>query len=97
LSEDLRLSKRIVVCTEPRTRTLDDGVVVMPAERFMQQLWGDQILEPRARAHASPSGTTCTAASGTAPRKRSSVDPRQMSSQRVRALWPKITCVTPSR
>jgi len=46
LTEDLRLSKRIVVCTEPRTRTLDDGVVVMPVERFMQQLWADEIIAP---------------------------------------------------
>lgn len=46
LSEDLRLKKRIVVSTEPRTRTLDDGVVVMPVERFMQQLWADEIIEP---------------------------------------------------
>ncbi len=46
LSEDVRLTKRIVVCTEPRTRTLDDGVVVMPVERFMQRLWADEIVEP---------------------------------------------------
>ena len=46
LGEELRLKKRIVVCTEPRTRTLDDGVVVMPVERFMQQLWDGEIIEP---------------------------------------------------
>ena len=46
LSEDLRLKKRIVVCTEPRTRTLDDGVVVMPVERLLQQLWSDELIAP---------------------------------------------------
>ena len=47
--------------------------------------------------HVSSSGTTCTAASGTALRNLSSVEPRTSNSHRVRADWPKITWVTPSR
>ena len=46
---------------------------------------------------ASVSGTTWTAASGTTLRKRSSVDPRQSTSQRDLADCPKMTWVTPSR
>ena len=47
--------------------------------------------------HVSVNGTTCTAASGTALRNLSSVEPRTSSSHRVRADCPKMTWVTPSR
>ena len=45
----------------------------------------------------SPSGTTWIAASRTSSRKRFSVDPFSRISHRDLALWPKITCVIPSR
>lgn len=44
LGEELRLQKRLVVTTEPRARTLDDGIVVLPVETFLQQLWAGQIV-----------------------------------------------------
>ena len=49
------------------------------------------------RRHLSLNGTTWTAASGTAPRNLSSAEPRSSNSHRVRAVCPKMTCVTPSR
>jgi predicted AAA+ superfamily ATPase len=45
LSEDVRLEKRLVVTTEPRTRTLEDGIVLMPVKTFLEQLWADEIVE----------------------------------------------------
>lgn len=56
--------------------------------------WSSRCL---ASTYVSLSGTTCTAASGTALRNLSSVEPRTSNSHRVRADCPKITWVTPSR
>jgi hypothetical protein len=54
----------------------------------------DKGARGKPRDYASLSGTTCRAASGTAPRNLSSVDPCHMNSHRDLALWPKMTCVT---
>ena len=44
LSEDTSLKHRIVVSTEPRERTLDSGIVIMPVEVFLARLWSDSLV-----------------------------------------------------
>ena len=49
------------------------------------------------RRRRSRTGTICTVALRTSRRNRSTIEPWSSKSQRVRADWPKITCVMPSR
>jgi predicted AAA+ superfamily ATPase len=42
LAEDLRLRRKIVVCTEPRRRK-DEDVEILPVEHFLEDLWAGQI------------------------------------------------------
>jgi uncharacterized protein len=44
LSDELSLSRRIVVCDESRRRRDDDGVEILPGEAFLEDLWAGQIL-----------------------------------------------------
>jgi predicted AAA+ superfamily ATPase len=44
LSEDVRLSRRILVCTERHRRTLESGVEVFPIADFLEALWGGAVL-----------------------------------------------------
>ena len=44
LSQDASLKRRIVVSTEPRERTLDSGIVIMPVDVFLERLWNDSLL-----------------------------------------------------
>lgn len=44
LSEDQSLASRIVVSTEPRERTTDDGIRVMPVAKFLAELWAGTLL-----------------------------------------------------
>jgi uncharacterized protein len=43
LSEDVRLQKRIIVCTELEPRLLDNGIEVLPVAHFLNQLWADAV------------------------------------------------------
>ncbi|MDE0082134.1 MAG: AAA family ATPase [Gammaproteobacteria bacterium] len=36
--------RRAVVCLEPRTRCTSDGIDVLPAESFVQELWRDRLV-----------------------------------------------------
>lgn len=45
LGEETRLEQRIVVSTESRQRTTDEGVTVVPVERFFERLWDDDLLD----------------------------------------------------
>lgn len=36
--------RRAVVCLEPRTRRTSDGIDIMPAESFVQELWRDRLV-----------------------------------------------------
>ena len=36
--------RRAVVCLEPRTRRTSDGIDVLPAESFVQELWRDRLV-----------------------------------------------------
>ena len=36
--------RRAVVCLEPRTRRTTDGIDVLPAESFVQELWRDRLV-----------------------------------------------------
>ena len=42
LDEDLDLERKIVVCTEPRPRR-DEGVEIVPVDRFLEDLWSGRI------------------------------------------------------
>jgi predicted AAA+ superfamily ATPase len=44
LGDDAPLETKIVVCSEPSERRLDSGVLVMPVRRFLEALWGDEIV-----------------------------------------------------
>ncbi|MCL4848968.1 MAG: hypothetical protein KJ066_20640 [Acidobacteria bacterium] len=44
LSEEVRLRRRVVVSTESRARTTDEGVLVLPVAEFFERLWNDQLL-----------------------------------------------------
>src|SRR5204863_10224000 len=70
-----------------RRETLECARSLTPGERHHGDEGGDD----------SHSGTTCTAASFTSSRNLFSVDPFMRISIRVRELWPKMTCVMPSR
>lgn len=39
-----RVGRRIVVCREPRARSTDDGIEVLPAAAFVQRLWGGDLM-----------------------------------------------------
>jgi predicted AAA+ superfamily ATPase len=45
LSEETKLKRKIVVSTEPRERTTDEGVTVLPVQAFFEQLWDGRILD----------------------------------------------------
>jgi predicted AAA+ superfamily ATPase len=42
LDEELQLERKIVVCTEPRRRA-DEGVEILPVERFLEDLWAGKV------------------------------------------------------
>lgn len=44
LAEDLPLEEKILVCTERTERVLDGGAHVMPLTRFLEALWGDELI-----------------------------------------------------
>ena len=44
LGDDAPLETKIIVCSEPSERRLDSGVLVMPVRRFLEALWGDEIV-----------------------------------------------------
>jgi predicted AAA+ superfamily ATPase len=39
LSHEIRLRKKLVVCTEPIRRRTDDGVEILPVQGFLESLW----------------------------------------------------------
>lgn len=41
---EVKLKKRIVVCSEPRERMTDEGVTVLPARMFLERLWEDRLF-----------------------------------------------------
>ncbi|MEB2346458.1 MAG: DUF4143 domain-containing protein [Deltaproteobacteria bacterium] len=44
LAEDHpRVGRRIVVCREPRARTTDDGIEILPVATFVRRLWGGEL------------------------------------------------------
>jgi predicted AAA+ superfamily ATPase len=44
LEDELELRQRIVVSMEPRARTTDEGVQVLPVDEFFRKLWADEFL-----------------------------------------------------
>lgn len=44
LAEDVPLERRLVVCHEPRRRRDDQGVEIVPVQRFLQELWDGAIV-----------------------------------------------------
>ena len=38
------IPQRVVVCRERRARVTDDGILILPAERFVERLWGDDLI-----------------------------------------------------
>ena len=44
LAEETRLKKRLVVCMEPRERITDDGIAIVPAARFLEELWSGGVI-----------------------------------------------------
>jgi predicted AAA+ superfamily ATPase len=44
LSEEIGLRKKIVVTREPRLRTTDEKILILPVEEFFRQLWDDRLL-----------------------------------------------------
>jgi uncharacterized protein len=45
LSEERRFAKRLVVCREPRERTTDEGVTVLPVQTFFERLWEGSLVD----------------------------------------------------
>ena len=39
-----RVERRIVVCREPRARTTDDGIEILPATSFVRRLWDGDLV-----------------------------------------------------
>ncbi len=44
LSEEVRLKRKIVVCTENRRRRTDEGVEIIPIQEFLKDLWNKEII-----------------------------------------------------
>ncbi len=38
------MPQRVVVCREQRARLTDDGILILPAERFVERLWNGDLL-----------------------------------------------------
>lgn len=38
------IAQRVVVCREQRARLTDDGILILPAEHFIERLWGGDLL-----------------------------------------------------
>ena len=38
------ISQRVVVCREKRARLTEDGILILPAERFVERLWNGDLL-----------------------------------------------------
>jgi predicted AAA+ superfamily ATPase len=45
LAEETRLRKKIIVSSEPRERTTEAGVTILPVHTFFEQLWDGRLLE----------------------------------------------------
>jgi predicted AAA+ superfamily ATPase len=46
LSEDLDLTRKIIVCREKQPRKTETGVEILPAEYFLEALWNKEIVFP---------------------------------------------------
>jgi predicted AAA+ superfamily ATPase len=44
LGQETTLRTRIVVSTEPRARTIDEGILVLPVSAFFERLWDDRVI-----------------------------------------------------
>lgn len=44
LADEVPLKQRLVVSLEPRERTTDEGVRVLPVATFLQRLWADELI-----------------------------------------------------
>ena len=44
LAEEVPLDRKLVVCHEPRRRRDDQGVEIVPVQRFLQELWDGTIV-----------------------------------------------------
>ncbi len=44
LADETVLTKRLVVAMEPRERTTDDGIVILPAVQFFEDLWAGRVI-----------------------------------------------------
>jgi predicted AAA+ superfamily ATPase len=38
------VSRRVVVCREPRPRVTEDGIEILPAPTFVERLWGGDLI-----------------------------------------------------
>ena len=38
------IAQRVVVCRERRPRLTDDGILILPAERFVERLWDGELI-----------------------------------------------------
>ena len=38
------IAQRVVVCRERRPRLTDDGILILPAERFVERLWNGELI-----------------------------------------------------
>lgn len=38
-----KVKRRIVVCREPRARRTEDGIEILPYDRFVKELWADTL------------------------------------------------------
>lgn len=38
------IGRRVVVCRERRPRLTDDGILILPAERFVERLWNGELI-----------------------------------------------------
>lgn len=45
LSEEARLRRRLVVCTEPQRRRTDDGIDLVPVSEFFDWLWQGDLAD----------------------------------------------------
>ena len=43
LEDHPRVKRRVVVCREPRARTTDDGIEILPAATFVRRLWNGDL------------------------------------------------------
>lgn len=43
-SEEIPVKQKIIVCTEPLERRIEEDIIILPVQVFLKKLWNDEII-----------------------------------------------------